>query len=317
MQPVKDLKPKKGMKVSELLKGFSTCGGFTAKKLADALEIMKKILSEKNCTVFLSFPACIVATGTRGIIKEFLRKKLVDVIITTCGTLDHDLARIWRDYYHGSFYLDDVKLAEQDIHRIGNVIVPKKNYGEILEKKLQPMLKEIYAERKILATYELVWEIGKRISKEKKSKDSIIYWAWKNKIPMIIPGITDGAVGSQLWIMWESHRDFIIDTMRDEHLLSDIIFTSKRTGALIVGGGISKHHTIWWNQFKGGLDYAVYLTTAVEWDGSLSGAQPREAISWKKLKPGAKHVQVEGDATILLPLLFYAIFDEMPKYLRK
>ncbi|HIQ49734.1 MAG TPA: deoxyhypusine synthase [Nanoarchaeota archaeon] len=317
MLPVKDLEAKKHMQISELLKQFSVCGGFTAKKLADGLEIMKKMLSEKDCTIFLSFPACIVATGIRGVLKEIIRRKFVDVVITTCGTLDHDLARIWKDYYHGSFALDDVKLAEQDIHRIGNVIVPKENYGEILEKKLQPMLKEIYEENKNLATYELVWEIGKRIAKEENAKESIIYWAWKNKIPIIIPGITDGAVGAQLWIFWESKRDFVINIMKDEHLLSDMIFTSKKTGALIIGGGISKHHTIWWNQFKGGLDYAVYITTAVEWDGSLSGAPPREAISWKKLKVEAKYVQIEGDATILLPLLFYALIDEIPERLRE
>ncbi|RLG75510.1 MAG: deoxyhypusine synthase, partial [Thermoprotei archaeon] len=71
----------------------------------------------------------------------------------------------------------------------------------------------------------------------------------------------------------------------------------------ILGGGISKHHTIWWNQFKGGLDYAVYVTTAVEWDGSLSGAKTREAISWGKIKTSARHVTVYGDVTVILPIL--------------
>ncbi len=316
MLPVNDLKAEKYMQVGELLKAFSTCGGFTAKKLATASEIMKKMLCEEDCTIFLSFPACIVATGVRGVLKEIVRRKFCDVIITTCGTLDHDLARIWKDYYHGDFSLNDVKLAEQNVHRIGNVVVPKENYGGILEKKLQPMLKEIYSEKKQMAGYELIWEIGKRIAKEKNAESSIIYWAWKNSIPVIVPGITDGAVGSQLWIFWESHRDFNINIFKDEHLLSDIVFTAKKTGALIIGGGISKHHTIWWNQFKGGLDYAVYITTAVEWDGSLSGAPPREAISWKKLKPQAKYVQVEGDATVLLPLLFCALIDEIPERLR-
>lgn len=74
----------------------------------------------------------------------------------------------------------------------------------------------------------------------------------------------------------------------------------------MIGGGISKHHTIWWNQFRGGLDYAVYLTTANEFDGSLSGAQTREAISWGKLRTDARHVTVEGDATITLPLIVAA-----------
>ena len=74
-------------------------------------------------------------------------------------------------------------------------------------------------------------------------------------------------------------------------------------GAIMLGGGISKHHTIWWNQFRDGLDAALYLTTAVEWDGSLSGARTREAISWGKVKPNARHTTVEGDITVLFPLM--------------
>jgi len=89
------------------------------------------------------------------------------------------------------------------------------------------------------------------------------------------------------------------------------VFDSKRTGALIIGGGISKHHTIWWNQFKDGLDYAVYLTTASEYDGSLSGARPKEAISWNKIKPTSKHAVVIGDATITLPLLVAALPEKI------
>ena len=64
-----------------------------------------------------------------------------------------------------------------------------------------------------------------------------------------------------------------------------------------MGGGISKHHTIWWNQFKDGLDFVVYVSTADEWDGSFSGARPREAVSWGKISAKAKRIMVEGDAT--------------------
>jgi len=72
---------------------------------------------------------------------------------------------------------------------------------------------------------------------------------------------------------------------------------------LIIGGGISKHHTIWWNQFREGLDYSVYITTAFEYDGSLSGARVREAISWGKVKEDARFVTIESDATLVLPFM--------------
>ncbi len=99
--------------------------------------------------------------------------------------------------------------------------------------------------------------------------------------------------------------------MKDEQLLSDLIWNAKKSGALIVGGGISKHHTIWWNQFRGGLNYVVYITTAVEWDGSLSGARPREAISWGKINEKAKFVTIEEDATVALPIIFASLLERL------
>ena len=94
-----------------------------------------------------------------------------------------------------------------------------------------------------------------------------------------------------------------LNPFKDQNELADIIFKAKRSGAIIIGGGISKHHTIWWNQFKDGLDYAVYISTAQEFDGSLSGARPKEAITWGKIKPNADQCFVNGDATIVFPLM--------------
>ncbi len=311
MERVKDIELRPGMTVNELVEEMMKSGGFSAKDLAVAVDIIEDMVKDERCVKFLSFPACIVATGTRGVIRELVKRKLVDVIITTCGTLDHDLARVWRDYYHGSFMLDDAELHRRGINRIGNVLAPNESYGLILEEKLQPIIEDIYSKRRRLSTKELVWEIGKRLEGEENAESSIVYWCWKNGIPMFVPGITDGAVGSQLWLFYQTHKDFVIDVLKDEDELSDVVFNAERTGAIIVGGGISKHHTIWWNQFIGGLEYVVYITTAVEWDGSLSGARVREAISWGKVSEKAKHVTVYGDATVLLPIVVASLLERL------
>ena len=308
---VKDIQLKEGMNSNELIKELYDSGGFTAKKIAVGVDILEKMIKEKDCARFLSFPACICSTGTRGVIKELLKRRLFDVVITTAGTLDHDLARVWKDYYHGSFVVDDRELHKQRVNRLGNIFIPSECYGTILEEKMQPILAELYKTKKQWSTKEMVWEFGKRLEQEKNGEDSILYWAWKNKIPVFVPGITDGAFGSQLWMYYQEHRDFTIDLLRDEQELSDIIFGAKKSGALIIGGGISKHHVIWWAQFRDGLDYAVYITTAVEYDGSLSGARTREAISWGKVKEKADNVTIEGDATVLLPLMIGALFERL------
>ena len=303
--PVKDIKISQKSTADDIVKQMKLGGGFSSKNLAVAADILEEMLKDKNCLKFLSFPACIIATGLRGVIKDMIKRKWFDVIITTCGTLDHDMARSYKNYYHGSFFMDDTKLHKQGINRLGNVLVPNESYGFVIEEKMRDFLEDLMREGKNeLATYELCWEIGKRI----KNKDSILYWCWKNAKHVIVPGITDGAVGYQIW-QFSQTRDFKIDIMEDEKLLSDLVWNAKKLGALIIGGGISKHHVIWHSQFKRGLDYAVYITTASEYDGSLSGARTHEAISWGKIKEKAKHVTVDGDATICLPIVYAALLE--------
>jgi len=325
-EPVKDYDFASLTDAKSLIDQMATAGGFTATKLAHARDILRDMKSEIDevdadtgkVMNWLSFPACLCATGTRGFFIEAIKRKMFNVVSTTCGMLDHDIARAYKHYYHGSFDLDDIELGEHQLMRLGNVIVPNSSYGEIIESVVMPVLEEIRTDRIAetgkhgadawigFGSIHLVWELGKRIG----TPDSLIYWAYKNKIPVCIPGITDGSIGAQLFMFRQKYRDFHIDTLADEQVMSDLTWDVEKSNALMVGGGISKHHVIWWNQYRGGLDSAVYITTAPEHDGSLSGARPREAISWGKMRPEAPNVCVEGDASVLLPLLGSDLFKE-------
>ncbi len=298
---VEDIQIENVKDVDSLIREFYRAGGFTAKKVAMGVNIMEEMVKE-DYFIFLTFPACILATGTRGVVKEMVRKKMVDGIITTCGSLDHDMARCFKPYKHGSFDANDIKLHEEGINRLGNVFIPNESYGIIIEEKMREFFEGIEGK---FSSREIAWEIGKNLGEE-----SFLYWAWKNKIPVYIPAITDGAVGSQLFIM-SQERKIEVDVFKDEKEMADIFFEKEKIGGIIVGGGVSKHHLIWWAQFHGGLDAAVYITTAVEWDGSLSGARMKEAISWGKIKEKAKHTTIEGDATVLLPLMISALMKRI------
>ncbi len=303
---VEDIDLESADKVSDLIAQMGEGGGFMASHLSKALDTLEQ-MERDECLKFLSFPACIVSTGCRGVIKTMVEKGLVDVIITTCGTLDHDLARAWAFYCRGSFTADDAELHKKKVHRLGNIFIPMENYGIALEKGLRPIFEKLYEEKKVWGVRELIERVGKSLD----DKKSILYWATRNEVPIYVPGIFDGAFGSQLWLFWQDHRDFSIDPFRDEQELSDLVFGCRKSGALIVGGGISKHHTIWWNQFKDGLDYGVYITTAMEWDGSLSGARLREGISWGKVKEEGEEITVEGEATMLLPFLIKGLIERL------
>ncbi|MCS7132146.1 MAG: deoxyhypusine synthase [Aigarchaeota archaeon] len=308
MRLVKDIEIRPGMKVSELLDQFEESGGFAAKYLGSALRILEAMVKDRECTRFLSFVGAPISTGLRGALAEAVKLGFFDVIITTCGALDHDIARALGNYYIGDFWMDDERLREQGYHRVGSVVIPLSSYGPAIEKFVQELLEEAY-ERGLneFGTFELCKLIGERL----KDEHSVLYWAAKREVKVFVPGIMDGAVGTQLWIFQQRRRDFRINPFKDASELADLVFESKKSGALIIGGGISKHHTLWWNQFREGLDYAIYVTTACEYDGSLSGAPVREAISWGKIKPEAMKVTVYGEATIIIPLLFAALLDKI------
>ena len=305
--PVKDIKVTKAMTVDDMLQAMGRAGGFTAQKLADATDIAEKMVKKEGCLKILSFPACIMATGTRGVIVDMVKNHMVDLIITTCGCLDHDLSRLYAAYYKGDFMMDDALLRENDVSRLGNVLVPDDCYGYVLEDNLLPMFDEIFAETQSMSTHEIIDAVGARLDNE----DSLLYQCHKNNVPIVVPGITDGSFGCQLWMYYQMHRKLRIDLFADEQMLSEMTNDADTTGAIIIGGGISKHHVIWWNQFRGGLDYCIYLTTAEEYDGSLSGARIREAVSWGKVKSDAKKMTVEGDATITLPIIYAGVANRV------
>ena len=307
---VEDVRIDDAPSLDTLIRRLEAGGGFSAKEVATGVDLLARILSDREMTTFLSFPADIVATGTRGVLATLVRDGYVDAVITTCGTLDHDLARTFRPYYHGDWDLDDAALHRRHVYRLGNLVIPQANYGTILERKMRAILDRLWAGgTRALSTRALAAAIGEAIPA--RARSSILRAAADRNVPVIVPGITDGAVGSQVWLYWQDHRALSLDLLSDEQLLSDLVYDAKRSGAIMLGGGISKHHTIWWNQFRDGLDAALYLTTAVEWDGSLSGARTREAVSWGTVKATARHVTVTGDVTVLFPLMVGAALERI------
>lgn len=291
--------------LSLLINDMMHSGGFESTNLSTGINILQKMMKDMKCTKFLSFIGAIMSTGIRGIIRDMLRYKMFDCVITTCGAIDHDIARTSANYYSGDLRMDDHLLLKKGIHRLGNVLVPQDSYGPVIERKMQQCLRELYNEgQKNISTYELLEHLGGLLD-----ESSFLYWASKNHIPVIVPGIVDGAVGSQLWLFNQRHKDFSINILSDETKLSDLVYEAKKSGAFMMGGGISKHHTLWWNQFRGGLDYAVYITTASEWDGSLSGALVTEAISWGKVKDKALQTTIHGEVSTLLPFIYSALLE--------
>ena len=308
-RPVKDIEITKDTTIEQIFQELSQSGGFESVNLSKGVEILTNMISEEECLKMVSFVGAIISTGLRGIIKDMIKNEWFDVVITTCGALDHDIARHFSNYKEGSFTMDDNELAEQEIHRLGNVLVPMESYGPLIEEKMQDFLEEEYQNGvREMSSSDISQMIGKHLG-----EDSYLYWAYKNNVKVIVPGIVDGAVGSQIWMFTQKHSDFKLNIISDAELISGLIFKAKKSGAFMIGGGISKHHTLWWNQYREGLDYAFYITTAQEFDGSLSGALVKEAISWGKVTQEAKQTTLHAEITTSLPFIYAAVLSKLKK----
>ena len=269
------------------------------------------VRSGVRCTIFLAYTSNMVSSGVREVIRYLVQHRMVDVLITTCGGVEEDILKCLHPHYIGDFHLDGASLRRKGQNRIGNLLVPNKNYVAF-EAFLTPLLddmvrRQVGEERVVQCPSSFIREMGKAIDDER----SILYWAYRNDIPVFSPALTDGSVGDMIFFHSSARTTptpLILDIAADICRLNDIAMLADHTGQIILGGGLAKHHCCNANLMRNGADYSVYINTGVEYDGSDAGASPDEAVSWGKIRLGATPVKVWADATIAFPLLVSQTF---------
>jgi len=279
--------------------------GFQATELYSAIKIFQEMKTEK-ATIFLGYTSNMVSCGLRETICYLTKNKQIDVLVTTAGGLEEDVIKLLGPYVLGDYNESGKKLRQSGINRTGNLYIPNSRYIKF-EKFLTPLLAMLYKRQKetgkIVTTTELCYELGKAVEKLPNREESICYWAYKNKIPLFCPAITDGSIGDVFFFFKQQNPEMKIDMSEEALKLTKIAINAEKTGIIALGGSVPKHAISNANLFREGADYAIYLTTAQEYDGSNAGANPEEAKSWGKIKGDARTAKVVGDCSITFPLL--------------
>lgn len=264
--------------------------------------------------IYLGYTSNLISAGVREQIRWLVQHKMVDVLVTTAGGIEEDFIKCMGHTYMGDFQLKGKELRSKGLNRIGNMLVPNSNYC-LFEDWIMPLLDQMLKEQQEQGTVWTPSKIIARLGQAINHPDSVYYWAWKNNIPVFCPAITDGSIGDMLFFHSYKSPGLVVDVVQDIRAINDSAMRAspRRTGMIILGGGVPKHHINNANLMRNGADFAVMLNTAQEFDGSDSGARPDEAISWGKIKPDAQPVKVCGDATILFPLLVSQTFYKQYK----
>ncbi|MCK5043388.1 deoxyhypusine synthase family protein [Candidatus Pacearchaeota archaeon] len=316
MKKVKDFLWKQAMSVEEIVDSFGSLG-YQAIELGEAAKVVLK-MKRSGAKIFLTFTSNMVTSGLRGFFAQLCELKIPDILVTTSGSIEEDIMKsVGEDFEIINFNADDTALHERGENRVGNLMIHTESYMKF-EDKIGKFLSEIYQKKKShgddpngprICASELLNEIGLML----EDKNSVLYQAAKNNIPIYCPGIADSAFGFQLYMFQQKHPDFIVDTIKDmERVTVDLSFDEKK-GLISLGGSISKHYAIFSAMLSGGFDYAVYMTTSHASSGSMSGATTQEAKSWGKLKDDAQAATVNGDVTITFPLMMCSVLDKMKR----
>ena len=301
LEKIKGFKIDKNIKLSEIPALYKTLG-LQGSNVGIAFDLLKKMKDEK-VAIFLSCTSNMISSGLREIIAQLVKNKAVKAIITTTGAVEEDIMKCKDNFYLGDFNANDSEVKGNKLNRIGNILVKDESYCD-LEEWHNKFLEEMCNKKKIWAPSDYIKEMGLKLNDE----NSVLYWAARNDIPIYCPGFVDGALGDHFYFFNKKMKDkIVIDQAADVEKFYDLIIQPEKIGGLILGGGIAKHHLIGASIIRDGLNYAIYIQTGTEYDGSLSGAKPKEAISWSKLKDLRNSVCVEADATLVLPLIASAL----------
>jgi deoxyhypusine synthase len=294
---------KPNMTVIELLSSMKD-GGFTCRKVANATDLMTEMIKDKDCTIFLGLAGALIPGGMRNIIRTMIEKDIVNCLVTTGANLSHDLLETsGGTHYHGSETLDDIKLKEKEMSRIFSTLIPYESFTKF-EKMAQEVLNSIPTDK--MSTRQFLYEIGRYINDPK----SIVRTAFLKKVPIFSPSFADSMLGVQSWLFSQSTPLFI-DVLKDHSEFSQIIYESKRMGALFLGGGVPKHFIMNGSQLHDGLSYAIQITMDRPEHGGVSGASVKEALSWGKVTTEAKWIDIIGDVTLVLPLMISGVLSQL------
>ena len=336
--------------VAELVSNMGNTG-FQSTALCEAARIIEEMRSWRDIskpniktTVFLGYTSNLVSSGLRSTLRYLVEHEHVSAIVTTAGGVEEDLIKCLAPTYLSSFSAQGAQLRSQGMNRIGNLVVPNSNYCAF-EDWVVPILDAMLEEQestKDLSEEDdddgqhvgssatsrppntkrkrrMVWTpstVIARLGKEIANPESICYQAYLHNIPIFCPALTDGSLGDMIFFhtFRSSPRTLTIDITRDIRRINDLSLKALKAGMIILGGGLVKHHIANACLMRNGADYAVYVNTAQEFDGSDAGARPDEAVSWGKIKSeedGGRSVKVYGEATVIMPLLVAATFAKV------
>lgn len=308
-RPVAQMDLSKIRTVADLVEAFKGAS-IQARALGRCASVFENMLRDPvRPTIILGLSGALIAGGLRLVLRDMVRHRLVDCIVSTGAVLYQDFYQaMGYQHYRGDPGADDLLLRKHFIDRIYDTYVDEDKFrytDHYISEVVERLEKRPHSTRELLYHLgELAWRRGDR---------GILAQAYREGVPCFVPALNDSSIGIGLTEHYQRNRNrarFSLDPIRDNYELTQIKGLSKKTGVLYVGGGTPKNYI---NDVEviaevlgydvAGHEYALQITADAPHWGGLSGSTLEEAQSWGKIHRAATKATVYSEATLALPLL--------------
>jgi deoxyhypusine synthase len=319
---IEPIKLRRGMTVKELMEVYGQMG-FNARRLHEAAQVCRTMIRE-DAAVCLTLAGAMTPIGMSGALITLMEKGWVDWIISTGANLYHDLHRAYDlPMRQGHFQVDDEDLKEEGIARIYDVFIEE---GDTMIETDRAIISSVLGKKfdAPLSTADFHALLGREVRKSaSRPEKSFVARAEQLGVPIYVPSPGDSSIGMNLILNRLEGEPVPIDPTLDILETAAIVRSSRRNGALMIGGGAPKNFfmqtqpTLWQilEDPRGGHDFFVQITADAPHWGGLSGATASEARSWGKVKDtDLNNVTVYADSSFALPFLTaYLLSVEKPR----
>ncbi|HUL29923.1 MAG TPA: deoxyhypusine synthase family protein [Thermodesulfobacteriota bacterium] len=320
-QPVQHLNPKKTKTLLDLVQAFQFTS-FQSRNLFKCFEVFRKMLDDPECIIFLGLSGAMIPGGMRKVIRDMVEMKLIDVLVSTGANLFHDLFESFGyRHYVGSEEDNDDALRKRRIVRVYDALMNDHEINRVIHllSKVPQRLEE-----KVVSSRRYLEVLGSTLEDE----GSILKIASRQGVPIFVPALSDSSIGIGLTFLHlqkkVSSEGLIIDQIRDSFEIAQLKKMASVTGAVYIGGGVPKNYIQQLGpvselifQKESGHRYAFQVTADDPKWGGLSGCTFEEAKSWGKIEKRSSYAAVYMDATVALPLLVGAIFQDPDIYRKR
>jgi len=306
MEKVHQIEIRKNMQVKELVEQMLSTGAFNAGRMGQAYQIAKNMIKDTGTTKFLAISGALISAGLQKVFVQMVNSSMVDIIVTTGAILTHDLLEDLGEHHVKLQQSNsDSELREKGINRIYDVAAADSSFAK-MEGFVLDVLEQDFRNhcQKPVPTHVFLNGLGKRMSEK-----SLLGAAIRKEIPVFCPAIMDSMLGVHV-LSFSETTGFTLDPIAELKKIISLSFSAKKTGAIVLGGGVPKNYTFQACLVSGKmLDYAIQFTMDRPEHGGLSGASLEEAVSWGKISSKGNTVTVIADVTIALPLLVASLLE--------